>query len=469
MFEDEEFYSGENIKENINRFEKMLKENEQYFFDVSAFEDILDFYLEINNAKKAFRLIEIATLQHPDSAIILLRKAQLLASDNKPQKALEILSKLESIEPFNVEVYLTKGNIFSQLRQYNKALESFKKALEYAEEDLDDIYLSIAFEYTNIGNYIQAIAHLKKALLENPENESALFELAFCYEITGKAEESIQYYSEFIDNHPYSSSAWFNLGVAYSKISLFEKAIDAYDYAIVIDENFSSAYFNKANALVGLEKYKEAIAVYTETFSHEEPDALTFYYIGECYEKMENYNKALTYFNKASKLDPFLADAWVGKGVVLDVLNRPNESIHYINKAIDIEKNNADYLYILADLQKKRGFMEEAQAAYKKVAELEPENEEIWLDYSDTFYEQGDIETAIEIISEGIKKQSGNADLIYRITAYHIAAGSYNDAYDLFELGLQTDFEKHSLLFDYAPELKSNTMLIDLIDLHKSK
>ena len=469
MFEDEELYSGENIKENINRFEKMLKENEQYFFDVNVFEDILDFYIEINNAKKAFKLIEFASLQHPDSTVILLRKAQLLASTNKPQRALEILSKLEGMEPSNVEIYFTKGNIYSQLRQYNKALESFKRALEYAEDELDDIYLSIAFEYTNLGNHTQAIAHLKKALAENPENESALFELAFCYEITGKAEESIQYYSEFIDNHPYSSSAWFNLGVAYSKISLFEKAIDAYDYAIVIDENFSSAYFNKANALVGLEKYQEAIGVYTETFKHEEPDALTFYYIGECFEKMENYNKALSYFNKASKLDPFLADAWVGKGVVLDALNRPNESIHYINKAIAIEKNNADYLYILADIQKKRGFIEEAQVAYKKVTELDPENNEIWLDYSDIFYEQGDTEKAIKIINEGIKKQPGNADLLFRITVYNIAGGLYNDAYDLFELGLQTDFEKHHLLFDYAPELKSNTMLIDLIDLHKSK
>jgi len=467
--ENEELMSNsEQFKEMVVRFENTIKKNEQCFFDVSDFDDLIDYYFDRNNFSGASRVVEMATIQHPQSTVLMLRKAQLLASTNRPQKALEILSRLEIIEPSNIDIYYTKGNIYSQLRQYNKALETFKKAAEYAEDDrIDDVYLNIAFEYTNLKNYSEAIIYLKKALLENPENESALFELAFCYEITENTDESIKYYSEFIDKYPYSAAAWFNLGVSYSKMGMYEKAIDAYDYSIAIDENFSSAYFNKANALAELGQYKEAIITYKEVFNYEEHDALTYYYIGECYEQLENYEKAMIYFVKAAKQEPKLADAWVGIGMILDIQNKPIEGIHYIKKGIDLDAGNADYYYILADVQRKNGFTDEAEINYNKVLELNPENEEIYLDFSALYYEQGEIETALEIICEGIEKQSKNALNIYRIVFYLIENGNEKEAYSLFEMGLNMDFEKHTSLFEFVPELKNNDRLIELIEMYK--
>ena len=472
MFEEEDHFSSKDkTREIVNRFEKMLKNDEHYFFDVDDFEDIIEYYIEESNARKALKVIDFALLQHPDSFILLLRKAQLLAATNKPQKSLDLLGKLENIEPTNLEVHLTKGNIFSQLRQHSKAVEAFRKTLEYAEEDIDDILLNIAFEYTNMGKYDKAISYLKEALEVNPENESALFELSFCFEIKGKPEDSIEYYNEFIDNHPYSSSAWFNLGIAFSKQQLYEKAIDAYDFAIAIDEHYSSAYFNKGNALASLEKYNEAIEVYKETFKYEEPDALAYYYIGECYEKLFDYDKAISFYRKASKLDPYLADAWIGIGMVLDEQGKQNESVHYLKKGVEIDKRNAEYWYILGDLQKKRGFTEEAQLAYEKVIELDTENYDIWMDYSDMFYKAGETDHALNVLYRGLQHQAStpNALLYYRITAYLLEKGYKNEATDMFTLGLELDFKNHVSLFNYAPQLENNELLIEILDSHKSK
>ncbi|MBA3898933.1 MAG: tetratricopeptide repeat protein [Bacteroidetes bacterium] len=469
MFEEEDIYSSKDeIKGNIDRFESMLADNKQYFFDVEDFEDITDHYIEQNSAKKAIEVIEYALNQHPDSSVLLLRKAQLLAALNKPQKSLDLLSKLEMIEPTNVEIHITKANILSQLRQYTKAAEAFKKALENADEDKDDIILNIAFEYTNMGNYDKAIIYLKQALEVNPENESALFELAFCFEITGRSEESIGYYQDFIDKHPYSSSAWFNLGVSYSKLNLYEKAIDAYDFSIAIDENFSSAYFNKANALASMHAFEEAIEVYKETFDHEEPDALAWYYIGECYEKLLMLNKALSAFRKATKLDPFLADAWIGIGMVLDEQGKTNEAVHFLEKGVNLDEKNADYWYILADLQSKRGFIDEAQIAYEKVIEFDKDHQEVYLDYSDMYFKTGDIDTALDLAYRGIKEQASNALLYYRITAYLMEKGYEIDAYDLFEIGLQINYAQKEQLFDYAPELTFDNLIQELIETYKA-
>ena len=53
--------------QSVQRFERMLKNNEFYFFDVEEFEDLVDYYIEIGNPRQALMAIEIGCDQHPSS------------------------------------------------------------------------------------------------------------------------------------------------------------------------------------------------------------------------------------------------------------------------------------------------------------------------------------------------------------------------------------------------------------------
>ncbi len=118
--------------QSILRFEKMLKNNEFYFFDVDEFEGLIDHYIEIGNPKHALKAVEMGCEQHPSAFSLLLYKAQLLASTHKPRKALEVLNKVEAVEPNNIDVLLIKGTVFSQLREYRKAIDSYRMAIPIA-------------------------------------------------------------------------------------------------------------------------------------------------------------------------------------------------------------------------------------------------------------------------------------------------------------------------------------------------
>jgi tetratricopeptide (TPR) repeat protein len=63
-------------------------------------------------------------------------------------KGLEILDGLEKVEPWNEEIHLHKAGIYSQQRNHRRAVEHYKRALQLAEEGLDEIYLDLAFEHT---------------------------------------------------------------------------------------------------------------------------------------------------------------------------------------------------------------------------------------------------------------------------------------------------------------------------------
>jgi predicted Zn-dependent protease len=83
MEEEFEFGSAEDPKFSVERYEEMIRNHDQYFFDAQAFENIIDYYIEKNDAAKALQVAEYAFSQHPFAAVFLIKQAQLLAITNR--------------------------------------------------------------------------------------------------------------------------------------------------------------------------------------------------------------------------------------------------------------------------------------------------------------------------------------------------------------------------------------------------
>ena len=73
MEEEFDFGSPEEQKASVNRYEEMIRNEDQYFFDSIAFEGIIDFYTEKNDPIKALQVISFAMNQHPFETSFLLK------------------------------------------------------------------------------------------------------------------------------------------------------------------------------------------------------------------------------------------------------------------------------------------------------------------------------------------------------------------------------------------------------------
>lgn len=66
MFDDDfEFDNPEEARSSVERYEEMIRNKDQYFFDADAFEKIIDYYIEKNDPIKAMQVVEYALSQHP--------------------------------------------------------------------------------------------------------------------------------------------------------------------------------------------------------------------------------------------------------------------------------------------------------------------------------------------------------------------------------------------------------------------
>ena len=160
--------------ELVKRFEEMLSGGPGVFFDADEYEIIIDYYITTNQYQNAIKAIEYALQQYPFSIEFMIRKAQILSVGKETKKAFDLLSQAETISPHHPEIFMTRGSIYSLTGLPEKAIENYKKAIEYAEGDagdlIEDAYLHLAFEHENLEEFDDSIFYLKKAIAINPTN-----------------------------------------------------------------------------------------------------------------------------------------------------------------------------------------------------------------------------------------------------------------------------------------------------------
>ncbi len=451
----------------MQRYEAMEATRDQLFFDVEELEMIIDHYLERNETRRAERVLLFAKQLHPASIDITFCEAVVMMALGRLSKAMELLDAIEKVEPYNEEVQLHKAGIFSQQRNHRRSVEHYKRALELAEEGLDEIHLDLAFEYENLEEYDDAIACLKNALELNPENEAVLYELAYCYDLAGADEACITFFRNFTNEQPYSSVSWYNLGNVFAKLERYEESNQALDLAIAIDERFSSAYFSKARNLLIGSKFEEAVACYEETLVFDGPQAITYSFIGECYEKMDRYEQALINYDQSIALDPEWVDAWIGRGVVMDMQDRIPEAASSLLHAVRISPENPDALYYYASVLVRAKQHKEALATYEKLNAMEPQNLDGWLDHADLLLDLKGAEAALTKFHEGAQVHKFNARFKYRMVSYLLRAGREQQALLELEEALMADHAAHVQLLEHWPEAAKIPQVIHLLELYR--
>jgi tetratricopeptide (TPR) repeat protein len=452
--------------ENIKKFEEMLKNGDSLFFDLDTYEYIINHFIEQGKLKKALKACEMAMGQYPFSTELFLDKAFILIKKQEFEEAEELIDKADLFQPNDIDVIFLKGNLLSQMGDFEGAIQYLTEKLDYVE-DKDEIHYAIGMAYQDWGKFNEAIECYKSAIDINLHNEDALYELAYCMDIVGQLDQSIAYYQKFIDNDPYSYHAWYNMGIVYFKLNNIEQAISCYEYTTAINDEFASAWFNMGNCYMNQSKFDKAVECYQKTLASEDPQAETYCNIAVCYERMQQYSKAIEFFRKASKLDPFYDEAYYGIGKCLNLQDKSFEAVHFLKKAIKLDDQNFDYWLEKAEAEYKTGNLVSCMEAYEEACLLNPTSIEIWLNWSFVHFEQGDYDKATSLIKAGIDELPKEAELYYRAAAYLINEGNYKEAFIYLENALILDFEKHTVLFEFFPNLETQKALYKIIDQYR--
>ncbi len=450
--EDDAFgYIEEDIHEIVSRYERMRRNNENYFFDVAEFESIIDYYLDLNDVSYAFEAAESASKQHPEASSIQIRKAKVLIDKGRPVDALKIVRLLEKIEPSNFEIFIIKGAALGMLGDLTGTRKYFDIALSIDESEEINILLNITGILNNLNHYSLLTIYLKRLVELEPDYPSHMYDLAYAFEKLGELDNSIDYYRMYLDEEPYSDNAWYNLGLLYARKNMDNEALDAYGYSLAINPDNFFALFNKANILSKKGDFAEALDDYLHYLEYEEESAEAMTYAAECYGKLGRKDRAEKLFNDAIDLDPDFSEPWYGLGVMM-LDTDPADSLRHLKKAISLKNDDAEYWYFLAEAYYRLRNPKDAIRSLIKSVNIDPYLDSAWLKMGQIIIDGSGYRHAVPFLEKGIKVLGDVHGLRYILASSYLYSGDRKMFMDHIGSAMIESSEFYSFFSSLFPE-----------------
>jgi len=301
-------------------------------------EDFLKEVQLLNETKKYAEAIEMLSdevLETHQSADLYAEKAQAFYRLGKMNLCNEFTGKALLINENHAKANHYKGNLYSDIEEYDKAIEAYNKAIEANPK--------YVYPYNGLGNVFYELKEYDNAIVE---------------------------YNKVIEIYPEYAFPYYGLGNVFFGKKEYDRAIAAYNKAIEIDPKYAFSHCGLGNVYSELKEYDNAIEAFKRAIKIDPTIAHSYNGIGNVYKEIKEYEKAIEAFSKAIEADPNYSEAHNGIGNVYRRLKKRDQAIDAYNKAIEIDSKSAAPFYNRALAYYSLSKYSEALADYEKYYDL---------------------------------------------------------------------------------------------------
>ncbi len=265
-------------------------------------------------------LLRQALIDYPESEAGILHLLMIcLSCQEKEQECIDVCDKIITLLDENdekSEIYCYQGKRYHDLKNDDKAIESYNKAIE-----LDRSYCGVA----------EAIGDLAKIYKERLDWENVIKTYDFVTD-----DKKYEIYDQ-TDKH-------FEQGRAYAMLKEHFKAIECYDKYLELVPDDTGILLNKGAMYGEMDLWDEAIVLFNKCLKIDPTFAEAYYSIGVAQNGKGDYLMAMHYYLETLKLKPDHLSALNNLGAITaNDLGNVQEGIDMLEKALELAKDDDPY------------------------------------------------------------------------------------------------------------------------------
>lgn len=211
------------------------------YFDLTELEDIMFYYQDHNEHKKALQVINRAMDLHGNDPYMCWNKiAEYLAL----RKFDEVVKLKDTLMPFIMShddvmsqdsAWMMIGKAYDLTGDSDNAYKIYSETLHSDHAKEISIYQDLCDIYEDHGDIDLAIETAEQAFKYYPEDEEVICDLARLYDLAEDYDKAIEIWNKAIDADAFDPDLWLNLGKSYMKAGNVDEAVKSLQYAHTLD------------------------------------------------------------------------------------------------------------------------------------------------------------------------------------------------------------------------------------------
>jgi superkiller protein 3 len=332
------------------------------------------------------------------------------------------------------------GMIYDDRGDYQKAIETFVRALKYKPKD-STILKNLALAYRHKKDYPNALSTMEKAIDIDESNPDLLILKGNILFDMGRFPDAVKSYTKALDIAPNNPQALYNTALTFLKTGDELSAVEYFKKAASADPsgNIAKLAYSRLGAFyTGRRDYAMAEKYLAMAIQLDPNEPVNHYNLGIVYMQRQQYEKALAEFKAAESSGVYEEKLLEGLSQAYASLERYDESIAVLERLQPVQNRNVAIIARLAELYYRKGDLDTAFEYYKQITVYEPVSENARVAYANMGNIRDDqhrYDEAISYYKKALSIDPKDSSTLYNlgITYKHagkpeLAVAAFNDA-----------------------------------------
>ncbi len=396
-------------------------------------------YAHVMNMKKAIEYYMQCITLDPKHEKGLLSLSEIYRKENREKEAAKIYLRLYELDHTRYTDYLAKaGFLYEQLNDTAQAYSIFTTFVNnnYSNPQCN-IHLA-RMEYRR-KNYKAVLSLLEKIPESEITEKSDMLALADAYCILGKPEKAIPWLEKIVSRDSKLKEALVMLSVSYDKIGDLNNALKYYKKCLDVANDKEKTIYTHQIALL-YEKgdnIEEAIEAYRRNIEKYPHYLKNYNRLANLYAKAHNWGAVREILEKSIKLPNIKPFYWKKLAEVCLKQNDKAGAVKNYKEYLELNPNDDEAWMQLGDLYYNRGVFTKALNFYNKANEIKPNNFTIIYKSALAFHNSGDNKSAIKLFKKAHSLDSTNSEVLqYLALCYRSINDNENLSLTLKKLAL---------------------------------
>lgn len=291
---------------------------------------------------ESLELFQAATSLNPQNATNLQQVGRSLYLLGKHKAAIEVYNEAEELAPDNWEIPHNKGLCWMYLKNYDTAMECFRRANSMQRHDAT--FMQMGKVLTLQEDYRAAIDVYLEALEFSPESPELLTTVGLLYLRLGENYRAFDFLGNSLTHDPKNAKTILAAGSIIQDHSDMDVALVKYRVAAVATPNSAQLWNNIGMCFFGKHRYVAAISCLKRALYLDPFEWIISYNLGLVHLNTGQYASAFHFFSASINLKPDFASSYMYLAITLARLEDFENATSAYDKAIEMETDHLFHL-----------------------------------------------------------------------------------------------------------------------------